>query len=305
MKTKKYLFLMLAAALFAACGDDDDDNPNPTPEQPSVIEFADYADVIDQNYSTVLRQYGEPSMAFGDFYVYENLNDGKVSTLSLIVNPANQQVYTIMEMLAEDAYKAEDIADYFASKYTTYSKEPVDVWDEDYENVIGTTYAYTFGNADNQEDATLVIEVTGNQSVSYYNPKNMPAEPSGSSSLEDMTPNEAVISFLLHDVEDILDEYPGVFTPAGDMYMTFMEENPYLAGIAFTPVDGFITTIILLYNEELTDEDIIAYYEELGYMATKTGYDEEEETDIYTITNGAVLITYSAGRAEITFLDED
>ena len=131
----------------------------------------------------------------------------------------------------------------------------------------------------------------------------MPAEPSGSSSLEDMTPNDAVISFLLHDVEDIMDEYPGVFTNVGDMYMTFMEENPYLAGIAFTPVDGFITSIILLYNEDLTDEDIIAYYEELGYTATKTG--EGEEGDVYTITNGAVLITYSAGRAEITFVDED
>ena len=305
MKTKKYLCLMLAAALVAACSNDDDDtsNPTPEPEQPSVIDFADYSSAIDQPYSAILRQYGEPSMAFGDFYVYENMNDGKVSTLSLIANPDNQQIYMIMELLAEDAYKAEDIADYFASKYTTYRKETVDVWDEDYENVIGSTYAYTFGNADKEEDATLIIEVNGNQSVSYTNPKNAPAESDGSSSLDDMDPNDAVLSFLLRDVEDIEDEYPGVFTNAGEMYMAFMEDNIWLAGVAFTPVDGFVTTLILLYNEELTDEDIIAYYEELGYTATKTG--EGEDGDEYTITNGTILISYGAGRAEITFVDED
>ncbi|MCH5302314.1 MAG: hypothetical protein J1E77_05685 [Prevotella sp.] len=305
MKTKKYLFLMLAATLFAACGDDNDDPDTPMPDepdQPALIEFADYSNVIDMSYSEMIRQYPNPSMSFGDFYIYENMNDGKVASLSFIVNSDNQQVYMISEMLTENAYKEEDIVAYFASKYASYGTSTIETEDED-GNITGSITTYTFGNTDKQEDATLLIELTGNQSVFYSNPQNVPAETGGAGSLDDMTPADAVASFLLQDVEDIEDAYPDVFMQMGDMYMTFMEDNYWLAGVAFTPVDGFVTSLIILYNEDLTDEDIIAYYTDLGYTATQTG--TGEDGDEYTITNGVIMIAYSGNRATITFIDED
>ena len=90
----------------------------------------------------------------------------------------------------------------------------------------------------------------------------------------------------------------------GDMYATFMEENPWLMGVAFTPNDGFVDTVVLLYNEDLSDDDIIAYYTEAGYTCTKTGFDEEEGADIYTFTNGTYSAVYCLGRGVVTYLGE-
>lgn len=306
---KKYLFLALAAVLFAACGSDDDETPinkgnggdnGNEQEQPALIDFADYSNVIDMSYSAMIRQYPNPTMNFGDFYIYEP-NDGKVSGLTIAVNPTSQTVYMIVEQLAENAFKEADIVDYFNSKYHSYGSEKQNVYDDN-ENVIGQTTVYSYGNAEKQDDATLVIALTGNESVVYTNPQNIPETPEGPS-LDEITPIEAATAFLLHDVEDIEDEYSGVFTQMNGMYMSFMEENPWIAGIAFTPEDGFVTSLIILYNEELSDDDIMAYYTEAGYTCTKTGQDEDGE-DVYVITNGVISIDYSAQRGVVTVIDD-
>ena len=323
MKTKKYLFLMLAAALFAACSNDDEDGSTPptdgteqTPEEPSdstqaVIDFADYANIIDMSYSTMIREYPDIMELFPGFYSYQP-NDGKTESLFIGVNTSNSLVYTAIQTLTEDAFKEEDIVAYFTSKYKFYSKDSVDAWDEDYENVIGSTYTYTLGNADKQEEATLVITITGNESVMYNNPQNMPVA-GETSGLGDMTPVEVTDNFLGENLEDILEEYPDMFIDMMGQYAAFTDgedEGSYLEGIVLTlDEDEVVVGIRLLYAGG--EEEVIEYYTENGYTCTVSGTEEDEEYggtyNIYTITNGVVTINYSvmnsAGTA--TFAAED
>lgn len=296
MKQKMCLFLMLAATLFAACSDDDDDKP----KAPSTISFDDYSTLVGASYSEMIRQYPEPTMAFGDFYGYESPTEN-VDMLTFVINPENQFIYMIMEILKEDAYKESDIDAYFKSKFTPYGIEETDNYDDE-GNVIGTVNNYSYGNTENPDDATLVITLTGNASVTYMNPKNVPVESEGGS-LEEIDPITAVSSFLLGDVAEIEEAYPDVFSQMNGMYVYFMEENPYLMGVAFTAVEGFVDSVILLYNEELSTEDIISYYTEEGYTCTLTGTDEEGY-EVYTFTNGMISIAYSEYRGVATFVGE-
>ena len=77
MKQTKYLLLMLAAALFAACSSDDDDSG-----KKAAITFDDYSSVIGMSYSSMIRQYPNPSMQFGDFYMYEKPTE-KVENMTI------------------------------------------------------------------------------------------------------------------------------------------------------------------------------------------------------------------------------
>ena len=305
MKQKMYLLLMLVAMLFVACGDDDDEPknpvPEPQPEQPAVINFDDFSSLIGLSYSAMIKQYPEPAYHFGDFYIHENVKPN-VESLTIAINPENQTVYMVIEGQKENAYKEADIDTYFRSKFKFYNVEKQDVYDDD-DNVIGQINVYNYGNTDKSEDATLVVTLTGNESVSYLNPQNMPEEPEGPA-LDDWTPIDAVNAIILGDLEEIEEEFPGVFMQMGDMYATFMEENPWLMGVAFTPNDGFVDTVVLLYNEDLSDDDIIAYYTEAGYTCTKTGFNEEEGADIYTFTNGTYSVVYCLGRGVVTYLGE-
>lgn len=296
MKQKMCLFLMLAATLFAACSDDDEDKP----KAPATISFEDYSTLIGASYSEMIRQYPEPTMSFGDFYMYEQVTPN-VEALTIAINPNNQTVYMVIEQLKADAYKEADIDAYFKAELYSYGVEEYDNYDEE-GNVIGTTNNYNYGNTEEQAEASLVVTLTGNQSVTYMNPMNMPVE-SGGGSLEDIDPIGAVNAFLLGDVTEIEEEYPDVFSQMNGMYMCFMEENPYLMGVAFTAVDGFVDSVILLYNEELGTEDIISYYTEAGYTCNLTGTDEEG-LDVYTFTNGMISIEYSEGRGVATFVGE-
>lgn len=296
MKQKMCLFLMLAAALFAACSSDDDDKP----KAPSTISFDDYSTLIGASYSEMIRQYPEPTMSFGDFYMYEQVTPN-VEALTVAINPDNQTVYMVVEQLKADAYKEADLDAYFKAKLYSYGVEEYENYDEE-GNVIGTINNYSYGNTENQAEASLVVSLTGNQSVTYMNPLNMPVEPEGGS-LEEIEPIDAVNAFLLGDVAEIEEEYPDVFTQMNGMYMCFMEENPYLMGIAFTAVDGLVDSVILLYNEDLSNEDLISYYTEAGYTCTLTGTDEEG-LDVYTFTNGMISIEYSEGRGVATFVGE-
>lgn len=118
-----------------------------------------------------------------------------------------------------------------------------------------------------------------------------------------MTPLEAVAAFLLHSVEDIEADYPGVFSQMSGMCMAFTYENPWMAGFAFTAEDGFVTSMIILYNDELSDDEIMAYYTEAGYTCTKTGQNEDGD-DTYVITNGVITIDYAASRGIVTVIDD-
>ena len=296
MKQKVFYFLMLAATLFAACSDDDDDKV----QNPSTISFEDYSTLVGASYSEMFRQFGEPAMSFGDFYMYEQVTPN-VEALTVAINPDNQTVYMVVEQLKADAYKEADLDAYFKAKLYSYGVEEYENYDEE-GNVIGTTNNYSYGNTENQAEASLVVSLTGNQSVTYMNPLNVPVEPEGGS-LEEIEPIDAVNAFLLGDVAEIEEEYPDVFTQMNGMYMCFMEENPYLMGIAFTAVDGLVDSVILLYNEDLSNEDLISYYAEAGYTCNLTGTDEEG-LDVYTFTNGMISIEYSEGRGVATFVGE-
>ena len=296
MKQKMFYFLMLAATLFAACSDDDSDKP----KAPSTIQFEDYSTLIGASYSEMIRQYPNPSMSFGDFYMYDSLTSN-VEGLTVAINSESQTVYLVMEMLKADAYNESDIDAYFKEKFFSYGVVELEDYDDE-GNVVGTINQYNYGNAENQDEATLLITLTANQSVTYMNPFNIPEESEGGS-LEEMNPIEAVSAFLFIDEEEIEEEYPDVFTQMEGMYMCFMEENLYLAGIAFTPVDGLVTSVIMLYNEDLSTEDIISYYTEAGYTCTLDGTDEEGY-DVYTFTDGMISITYSDGRGVAIFVGE-
>ena len=230
MKQKVFYFLMLAATLLAACSDDGDDKV----QNPSTISFEDYSTLVGASYSEMFRQFGEPAMSFGDFYMYEQVAPN-VEALTISINPDNQTVYMVIEQLKADAYKEADIDAYFKAKLYSYGIEEYDNYDEE-GNVIGKINYYNYGNAENQVEASLVVSLTGNQSVTYMNPLNVPVEPEGGS-LEEIDPIGAVSAFLLGDVSEIEEEYPDVFSEMNGMYMYFMEENPYLMGIAFTAVD--------------------------------------------------------------------
>ena len=59
----------------------------------------------------------------------------------------------------------------------------------------------------------------------------------------------------------------------------------------------------LHFNEELTDDDVLAYYQAAGYTCTESGTNDEGGK-IYTIVNAedGVTINYSEGRGIATKL---
>lgn len=299
---KKYLLMLLAATTlslgFTACGDDDKEDPTPsTPEKP-VITFDDYANCVGIGLNAMMTRFGEPTMNMGTFYMYTLEKGSKTAMLTFIFNPENSTVYGVMQTLNDNAFKAADIKDYFASKYHYYGAETESYEDDETGEVIEQV-VYSYGNTEKKEDATLLIEYDGEISVGYYNPKNEPAEiePSG---FADMTPEDVVNTFLGESIDDILEEYDG-FSSMGSTYMAFMDENDYMMGFALNVNEGEVASIVILYNEDLSDEDIIDYYKNAGYTITDTGeIDEEEGTPIYIFSNSNTRIVYSCSRGVAT-----
>jgi hypothetical protein len=115
-----------------------------------------------------------------------------------------------------------------------------------------------------------------------------------------MTPEDVVNTFLGESIDDILEEYDG-FSSMGSTYMAFMDENDYMMGFALNVNEGEVASIVILYNEDLADEDIIDYYKNAGYTVTDTGeIDEEEGTPIYIFSNSNTRIVYSCARGVAT-----
>lgn len=300
---KKILFLMLAAVLFAACSKDDEEKPG---NNNQTIDFADFSTTVGMSYANMLKTYGDPSMNFGSFYVFDETGKENVESIICIVNPATQSVYSITENLKENAYTAEQINAYFASKYNDYGEEELDYDDEDFddEDVAAgeVTKTHLYGNAKKMEEATLVIAVFGNTQVTYTNPALAPEEPEGPD-MSNLNPRSAVAIFMGAAWEDLQDEYGDALLKIGDGEYLVSVDNEWLMAIGFTVEEGKVVKVVLLYNEDLTDEDIIEYYKEFGYTAMPYEGDEESEGG-YLFMNMATMdmFTYSDGRAEFVDL---
>lgn len=296
--------MLLAATLtlgFTACGDDEKEEPQPQPEpQPEVIAFEDYSSTIGMSLNAMLQKYGEPTYNFGSYYAYE-YETGNVTNLTIAVNPDNNLVYTILESLKEDAYTAEDIRAYFASKYYFYEKEE---YPADEEEGTPASETYVYGNTENPDEATLVISVADNYMVGYSNPQNMPAE-SPVGSFDEMTPLEVLASFLGQSKADILDEYGDSFTEMGGMYITAITDNDYLTGFAITAPEDVVTVITYFFDDGLEEEAIFEYFRAGGYEVIETGVVDEEGFKQYLITNGVIDIVYQGYMAVALFGEED
>ena len=295
---KKYLLTLLAAALclgFTACGDDEKEEPQPQPEpEPEVVTFDDYSSAIGMSLNTMLQKYGEPAMNFGTFYAY-TYEQGNVTGLTFLVNPENNQVYSVFESLKEGAYETVDIRTYFASKYFYYGAEETPA---DEEEGIPASVTYLYGNTKDVDEATVVITVSGNTSVTYTNPKNVPEEVEADD-FGSISPMEVISTFLGQDINDLIDEYGDALMAVGEMYMGNTSDNDYLESFAVTPVDDTVALVILLFSEDLEDADIIEYFTSNGFTATSTGHVDEEGYEEYYITNGTIDIVYQGGRAVV------
>ncbi len=277
---KKILFLMLAAVLFAACSKDDDGDKPVTP----TIEFNNYSSTLGMSLRNMLSKYGEPTMSFGTYYAYLNDDENaKEQAVSFVVN--QDKVCEVMQVLGEDAYKAEDIRAFFASKFTAYGK---DSESEDGE-------AYLYGNNEKKEKATILIAVYGNSSVVYTDLTNIPEEPEPAEGLTDLTPENAVSTFLGKSIADIKKDFEEVMVAVDGGSMINVDNDYLMAVFLETNDEGIVASMTLLYNEDLADEDIIAYYDELGYTAMPCGVDEETGAETYLFMNMATgsMFAYS------------
>ncbi len=161
MKMKKYLFLILAATLFAACGGDDDDVINGSkPIKSSVSGFADYASWVGKDFSMIKSQLNDPvnikknSPAYGyTSYYYENLDDGNTTSLYIDVNNETDKVISLSQKLANNVFLAEDIINYFGENYYCYEDD---------------SGSYTFGNKSISEECTIGIILTVRGRISIY-----------------------------------------------------------------------------------------------------------------------------------------
>ena len=261
-------------------------------------DFADYASVVGQSYNQLSRQFSDLEELFEGFYTCSP-NDGKTESLMVVFN-GDLEVYMAAQSLNEDAYTLDQIIAYMDGKYTKYEPEVSEYTDEDTGEVITTT-TYSYGNTPAIEDATLLIVFSDNSYISYTNPKAMPEPAQGG--IGEITPIEAANAFIGETLEDIEDEYPGMFTEMSGMYAAFASEddtNEYLEGIVLELDDNnVVSEVRLLYM--IGDEEVVAYYTENGYTCTENGtFEEEGETYTkYIITNGTFTITYSAGSGTV------
>lgn len=259
-------------------------------------DFADYSSVIGQSYNQLSRQFPDLEELFEGFYTCTP-NDGKTESLMVVFND-DLEVYMAAQSLNEDAYTLAQIIAYMDGKYNKYDPEVNEYTDEETGEVITLT-TYYYGNTADIEDATLVISFSDNTYISYSNPKATP-EPAQGGGIGDMTPIEAVNAFIGETLEDIEDEYPGMFSEMFGMYAAFAteeDENEYLEGIVLIVEDNnTVSAVRLLYSFE--DADAIAYYTENGYTCTETGTTEEGEK-LYTFTNGTFTITYGGGSGTV------
>lgn len=316
---KFYLMLLAATTLsfgFTACGNDDEDNTpkketnngqgennqgdngktdNGNGETEGTAAF-DYSEAIGMNVNQILAKYGEPSMNFETFYSYSFTNQ-KVSSVTLMLNADNQQVYNVMEILTEGAYTAEELQAYFGKKYTFYLKEDIP---GDEEEGIAPSASYTYGNTEKQEDATLVITVSGNSSISYENPKNTPADVPGEEPFEEFSPID-VIGFIGQSWADIEEDYEEAFMEMGAaMQYASCGDNDWMSGFALTLTENLVTSISIFFDDGLETSEILDFFREEGWAVRDTGETNEDEGPIYEIVKDNISLKLSSEIGTVT-----
>ena len=288
---KKFLFMLLAAIAFVGCGKDDVEVPqnggngNGGNNQGILANVPNYSDLIDMSYSNLIKTLGEPTTSFSNYLSYENPADN-VTFITLAVNPKTQTVYLVMEMLKEDAFKLDELKKYFDAKYTFVNVEA----DEE----EGTIYAYNYSNA----DGSLTITVS-ESSITYMNPANMPEEVESGSI--DGTPVEVVSAIMGQTIEYLMEEYPGVITQFNNIYMINYEDDPYLMCVMIDASSDVITKLTILYNEDLEDDALVAYYQEEGYTCLPTGNvnDEGKAEYLFMDMSTGIMIKYCDSIGEV------
>lgn len=306
---KKYFLMLLAASTlclgFTACGDDEEvtpktdnnggnkgDNGNNGNQGNQDAESFDYAEAIGMNMRQIIAKYGEPTMGQGTFYAYQFQNK-KVASITLVLNPENQQVYNVMEILSENAYTAEEILNYFAGKYTFYGEETYP-GDEELEDE--SSVARTYGNAQKGEDATLLITVTygaGEMSIAYVNPKNAPVNESGS--LADLEPMD-IIGFIGQSFEDIDETYEGAFSNQQGMIYASCEDNDWLNGLVLNvDEEGIVTGLTFFFDVETAE--VLNYFRGEGWEISDGEVTEDGPT--YLIVKGDITIDFDGEMGSI------
>lgn len=311
---KKYFWMLLAAMTlslgFVACGDDKDD-PEPNeqkdpqnqdeqkPDDQKIINFDDCASTIDMPLQQMLQKYGEPTMNFGNVYFY-SYEEGNITNLMIKVNQENNKVCMIVQSLKENAYKAEDLKKYFDSKYNFYKKEVIPADEEE-----GTPEyeVLAYGNTKNPEEATLLIELSGNTDVTYVNPQNQPEEQVSESYFDEMNPADVLAAFFGVPVAEIQEEYEDAFMDMGGMWMAACGENEWMTSIALkTNEEGNVTTIILFFDDGLEEQSILEYFQENGWNIREKGiiHGEDYEYMEYEFRKGNFVINYGDYMATVT-----
>ena len=300
---------------FTACGNDDEDNApkketnngqgennqgnngqNDNGNGEAVATAAyDYAEAIGMNVNQLLAKYGEPSMSFGTFYSFTFTNQ-KVSSLTLMLNPDNQQVYNVMEILTEGAYTAEELQAYFGSKYTFYVKEDIPGDDEE---GIAPSVTQTYGNTEKKEDATLVIKVSGNSSISYTNPKNTPADVPSEEPFEEFSPID-IIGFIGQSWADIEEDYEDAFTELGEMQYADCGDNDWMTGFGLVLNEGTVKSISIFFDDALEANDILDYFREKGWSVRETGEINDDDVPVYEIVKDNISLKLSSEIGTVT-----
>lgn len=287
---KKYLFMLFALFSLVACEKDDNNGGSGNlSEAAKEVKDVDYSSALGMSKSKMISTYGDPAENYGNFYIYNSENEN-VDMVMFAVNPDNDKVYTATVILMEDAFTEAAIKEYLSSKYNCYG------YDEE-EGI------YTYGNNKDEEKATIGVVQSGANSITWADRNLTPSfEDDVDGAFSDLTPAEAVSMFLGLSEEDLIEEYGESLIKVGeDLYMADVN-NDYLMAVGITVTDGKVTPVVLLFNEDLEDEDIVAYYAGLGFTATPCGPDEEGY-EVYLFMNMATgeMFTYSGGRA--VFMD--
>ena len=303
---KKYFLMLLAATTlclgFTACGNDDEVTPNTDNtggnqgnngnngnQGNQDTESFDYAEAIGMNARQIIAKYGEPTMGEGAFYAYQFQNR-KVASVSLVLNPENQQVYNIIEVLSENAYTAEEIQNYFAGKYTFYGEES---FPGDDKNEIEASVSRTYGNTQKAEDATLLITVTSRAtiiSITYENPKNAPAPKPEDEALAELEPLD-IIDFIGQTWDDISEAYEGAFSNQQGMIYSECKGNSWLNGLMVSvDEEGIVTGLSFSFNVDIEPTEVLNYFRGEGWDV-KEDIDDEEEP-CYLIEKGDITISF-------------
>lgn len=294
MKVTKYFLIALAALTFSCCGSDDNDGDkgNEPGSETTFTSKEDLSGFVNANYKKLSQTYDDPDFSMNGIYSFSGnkTKNDKVETVTFMLNADEDKVYSVVEMLKEGSCKVSDMRKYFSQVYQLV--------ENDGDSIL------TFANNSDLEKASLTIQVSSS-SVMYANPQLAPDEPEGGDFADN--PIDLVESFYNRNIADIIDEYDGVFSKVdGNSYMSVTDEvNDYVMAVGLGVEDDVVTKVTLLYNEDMSDEEIIEYYKGKDYTCTPTGKVDEEGNAEYLLKDEAAgaEIVFCAGIGVVTYTD--